>query len=181
MIRRVSYVDDGFGQPGSDANPAWSPDGSKIAFSSNRDGNFEIYVMGADGTGVTRLTNRAATDILPAWSPDGSVLPVALEAIQSITDDRDLGERSAIALAESLRADLLLIDEASGHAEARRRNLRVTGTRGVPRAGAEQGFVNVPELFGLLVEPRTKESSSLRDTSAGNVWASFPGASTRWP
>ncbi|MBM2827419.1 MAG: exported protein of unknown function, partial [Dehalococcoidia bacterium] len=45
---------------------------SKIAFSSNRDGNGEIYVMNADGSGQTRLTNNSATEDLPAWSPDGS-------------------------------------------------------------------------------------------------------------
>jgi Tol biopolymer transport system component len=44
----------------------------KIAFTSNRDGNNEIYVMNADGTGVTRLTNNPAADGQPAWSPDGS-------------------------------------------------------------------------------------------------------------
>ena len=38
-------------QPGSDVDPAWSPDGTKIAFTTNRDGNDEIYVMNADGTG----------------------------------------------------------------------------------------------------------------------------------
>lgn len=83
----------------------------------------------------------------PSWV---SVVPVALEAVETITDDLDLGERSAIALAATLGADLLLIDEAAGRAEARRRNLRVTGTLGVLRAGAEQGLVNVPALIGRL-------------------------------
>jgi len=54
-------------------SPSWSPDGTRIAFSSNRDGNWEIYVMEADGSGITRLTiNRSADDAAPAWSPDGS-------------------------------------------------------------------------------------------------------------
>ena len=48
-----------------DTNPAWSPDGSKIAFTSTRDGNFEIYSMNANGTGVTRLTNHGDEDWLP--------------------------------------------------------------------------------------------------------------------
>ena len=57
----------------TDAEPAWSPDGSKIAFRSHRDGNGEVYVMSAafDGS-ATRLTNHAAADYQPAWSPDGS-------------------------------------------------------------------------------------------------------------
>jgi len=52
--------------------PAWSPDGSKIAFGSDRDGNGEIYVMNADGSGAIDLTNNLATDKYPVWSPDSS-------------------------------------------------------------------------------------------------------------
>lgn len=48
---------------------SWSPDGKKLAFSSERDGNWEIYVLNADGTGLQRLTRHAAKDHLPAWSP----------------------------------------------------------------------------------------------------------------
>lgn len=43
----------------------------KIAFVSDRDGNFEIYSMDADGGGQTRLTEDAAEDYSPAWAPDG--------------------------------------------------------------------------------------------------------------
>ena len=46
--------------------------GNRIAFESVRDGNGEIYVMDADGSNQTRLTNNPADDWLPAWSPDGS-------------------------------------------------------------------------------------------------------------
>jgi dipeptidyl aminopeptidase/acylaminoacyl peptidase len=60
----------------ADQYPTWSPDGEKIAFSSDRDnpqsGNYEIYVMNAaDGSGVARLTNNDAYDEEPTWSPDG--------------------------------------------------------------------------------------------------------------
>jgi len=57
-----------------DGSPAWSPDGTRIAFYSQRDGNAEIYVMNADGTGVTRLTNSSADEGYPAWSPDGRTI-----------------------------------------------------------------------------------------------------------
>src|SRR6185503_8037374 len=56
---------------GVDDDPAWSPDGSRIAFWSSRNGNSEIYVMNVDGTNQTRLTTNASTDIQPAFSPDG--------------------------------------------------------------------------------------------------------------
>ena len=69
---------DGTGQtrltnkPASDAYPTFSPDSSKIAFDSNRDGNDEIYSMNADGSGQTRLTNAAGVDSYPDWG--GSVI-----------------------------------------------------------------------------------------------------------
>jgi Tol biopolymer transport system component len=46
----------------------------RIAFASDRDGDFEIYVMDPDGGGQTRLTNNPAEDITPTWSPDGERL-----------------------------------------------------------------------------------------------------------
>ena len=62
---RLSYND------AIDSSPDWSPDGRRIAFHSTRDGPFEVYVMNADGSGVSRLTHNDAFDDLPAWSPDG--------------------------------------------------------------------------------------------------------------
>ena len=59
---------------GGDEYPAWSPDGTKIAFQSYRDGNWEIYVMNTDGSEQTRLTDNPGEDTLPAWSPDSSGL-----------------------------------------------------------------------------------------------------------
>ena len=52
--------------------PAWSPDGTRLAFESARDGNMELYVVNGDGSGLTRLTNNTAFDGSPAWSPDGT-------------------------------------------------------------------------------------------------------------
>ena len=46
----------------------------RIAFASDRDGNFEIYVMGPDGGGQIRLTDDPADDLSPVWSPDGNSL-----------------------------------------------------------------------------------------------------------
>jgi TolB protein len=56
---------------GTDQGAAYSPDGTKIAFMNNYDGDFEICVMNADGTGIKQLTKNSAIDGFPTWSPDG--------------------------------------------------------------------------------------------------------------
>jgi len=58
----------------SDTAPAVSPDGKRIAFMSRRDGNWNIYLVNSDGTGLTQLTGDPADDGLPTWSPDGKVI-----------------------------------------------------------------------------------------------------------
>jgi len=66
--------------PAFDGYPSWSPDGSKIAFASNRDGggpgNFHIYIMDADGSNVVRVLENDAMveDARPRYSPDGTRL-----------------------------------------------------------------------------------------------------------
>ena len=49
--------------PSGDCFPAWSPDGSKIAFTSDSDGDYEVYVMNADGSAQTRLTNSPGSGL----------------------------------------------------------------------------------------------------------------------
>ena len=53
-------------------SPKISPDGSQIAYLSNRDGNQEVYVMNIDGSNQKRLTFNHIEEWDPAWSPDGS-------------------------------------------------------------------------------------------------------------
>ncbi|MEO0563640.1 MAG: PKD domain-containing protein, partial [Chloroflexota bacterium] len=52
--------------------PRWSPDSSRILFTSEQDGNSEVYVINADGSGQTRLTTSDTEDTQADWSPDGS-------------------------------------------------------------------------------------------------------------
>ena len=59
---------------GNDALPALSPDGKRIAFSSKRDGNPEIYVMDSDGRNQERITRSPSLEYMPAFSPDGKYI-----------------------------------------------------------------------------------------------------------
>ena len=67
--------------PDYDAWSSWSPDGSQIAFHSDRAGDFDIYVMDADGSNVVQLTDNLGDDLYPSWSPSGPQV-----AFQSVLD-----------------------------------------------------------------------------------------------
>ena len=75
----------------NDWQPSWSPDGERIAFSSDRKGdfeNFEIYMMDTDGGNQQKLTNHRGDDWSPSWSPDGERI--------AFMSERDGGRNSEI-------------------------------------------------------------------------------------
>jgi TolB protein len=65
MNRRVAFPS----YKGTTTTPAWSPDGTRLAFSSSHSGDQEIYVVGRDGGRLRRLTFSRGVDISPAWNP----------------------------------------------------------------------------------------------------------------
>lgn len=72
---------------GINTDPAWSPDGARIAFASNRDGNYDIYVMDADGSDVVQLTTDdigppVVNNRYPTWSPDGTSIAYASNRLE---------------------------------------------------------------------------------------------------
>ena len=85
---------------GRDVAPAWSPDGSKIAFMSDRGGKgFEVFVMNADGSGVEQFTTTGSS-WFPQFSPDGTrialhvhrdvhILDLATKTLASVDDRSD--------------------------------------------------------------------------------------------
>jgi len=60
--------------PAFDGWPAWSPDGRYLAFASNRDGDYQIYVMRMDGTAVQLVTRSTGRATAPKWSTDGRTI-----------------------------------------------------------------------------------------------------------
>jgi Tol biopolymer transport system component len=73
----------GTGGDWDDEQPRWSPDGSRVAFKSNRGGSYNLYVMDADGRNVAQLTDHAGNDHDPTWLLDGESMV--------FTSDRDRG------------------------------------------------------------------------------------------
>jgi Tol biopolymer transport system component/N-acetylneuraminic acid mutarotase len=108
LISKIAFVSDRDGNPGIysvnpdgtglarlteneaiDQDPAWSPDGKRIVFASNRNdsSNFDIYVMDSNGSNVERLTTSLADETNPSWSPDGKkIVYVVSEGSQSELD-----------------------------------------------------------------------------------------------
>jgi hypothetical protein len=72
---------------GTERNPAWQPDGSKIAFNSHRDGNAEIYVMNADGSDQVNVTNSTAQDEFPDWG-----VSAAAPTTETVTQEVSAGQ-----------------------------------------------------------------------------------------
>jgi Tol biopolymer transport system component len=55
-------------------SPAWYPDGSRFAFNSKANGNWDIYTMDIDGTNIQQITSDPENDLAPVWSPDGGLI-----------------------------------------------------------------------------------------------------------
>lgn len=58
--------------PGEAFHPSWSPDGDRLVFDVQLEGDSDVFAVNADGSNLAKLTTAAGWDYLPAWSPDGS-------------------------------------------------------------------------------------------------------------
>jgi predicted nucleic acid-binding protein len=93
----------------------------------------------------------------PAWLE----VRVPRGSLNTVSDKLGEGEREAIALAEELRADILLIDDKDGRQEATRHNIAVTGTLGILRVAAQRRIISLPEVILRLRQTTFREPSAL--------------------
>ena len=70
----------------TDAYPEQSPDGKKILFQSNRFGNWDIFTVNIDGTGLQQLTTDSLNEVTPKWSPDGTQIVYCID-VDTVNSD----------------------------------------------------------------------------------------------
>lgn len=96
------------GDKWDDITPAISPDGKRIAFASNRSGNWDLYLFDASSGEVTRLTNTPEYEGAPTWSPDGSFLAFEAyleDSLEVVIGPAENPREGAILLTSSATAD----------------------------------------------------------------------------
>lgn len=142
---------------GTDNQPVWSPDGSQIAFISDRDGgDIDIWVMDADGANPRRVARTPGSDTLGAWSPDGSQIV--------FSNRNELGE------------SLWLVDVASGETSAlipMEEGTSDTNPTWSPD-GTEIAFYRSSDTANPILYTISPDGENLNQVTDGIVPAIFP-------
>jgi Tol biopolymer transport system component len=166
--------------------PTWSPDGSLLAFASNRSGNHEIYVRRVEGGQEVNITNDPAQDFQPAFSPDGQSMAF-ISTRSSRTGMIRIGSNYGIDI-RTLGGDLWMVPSLGGQAR------RLASDANFPAwhpEGARIAYVTGPEGHRAILEVSTSEGvpKPILPSSASNweiiriqyspsrAWMSFESAS----
>ena len=169
--------------------PAWSPDGTRIAFMTNRDGNPEIYVMDATAANLRRITRHPGIDATPTWSPAGNQIAFTsdrsgspqiyivdadgLEPAAAHHDGRELGRPRDLG-AGAVQRDCLR-GAHPGPASTSRSTTSPTGA--IATAHRRRGIEREPGVLAdrppprLRVDPRRATSRSSSSAATATVCA----------
>jgi len=134
--------------PGLSEWPTWSPDGSLLAFASNRSGNVDIYVRRVEGGQEVNVTNSASEDFQPACSPDGSSIAF-VSTRASRTGMVRIGQRTGTLEARTYGGDIWVVPTLGGQS----RRLAPDGNFPVWHpSGRKVAYVSGPEAHRSILE-----------------------------
>ena len=167
----------------NEINPIWSPDGSQLAFISDRSGSQELWLVRADATGLRKLTDYPRADFLrPHWSPDGSHLAVTM------TDPR----RSQVLVVEVATGLTRPLSDDSRHERACGWTndgsgfnvLWDTGSDWTLGVVSENGTLGTPRFLTLSGHPDLRTAADgiwFVHPESGGLWLASPDGSTWEP
>jgi eukaryotic-like serine/threonine-protein kinase len=146
--------------------PTWSPDDSLLAFASNRNGNFEIYVRRVEGGQEVNVTNNASENFQPAFSPDGnSIAFVSTRA--SRTRMVKVSGRTSTQEGRTYGGDVWVVPTLGGQA----RRLAPDGNFPVWHPGAQKvAYVSGPEAHRSILEVAAGGMPQTVLASAASSW-----------
>jgi TolB protein len=146
---------------GIDANPAWSPSGREIAFTSSRTGSPQIYIMDAEGTNLRRVAFEGNYNDGAAWSPDGTRLVYASRR----TGDFDIAVADVVTLESKLLTHGGGSNETPSFSPDGRRILYSTKRRGASGSNTQ--------IFVMDATGGNRKQLTTEGNNTSPVWSGF--------